>query len=214
MVRRFLHHRRLAVTPASRLQATLDLLQEIDSVARPADAVVSAWFRARRYIGDRDRGPISELLYALLRHHARLRWWLEKHGREATPRNRLLALLALVQGRSRDQIKELFNGGQYAPPALTDQERTLLAKLKGLRGTALDVFGYSAERRTERALIDQYRKGIEDMLSSLSDQSRDRAMAMARWPEQIKGFGHVKERHLAQEQANWRQLTQSAGPLV
>ena len=131
MVRRFLHHRRLAVTPASRLQATLDLLQEIDSVARPADAVVSAWFRARRYIGDRDRGPISELLYALLRHHARLRWWLEKHGREATPRNRLLALLALVQGRSRDQIKELFNGGQYAPPALTDQERTLLAKLKG-----------------------------------------------------------------------------------
>jgi 16S rRNA (cytosine967-C5)-methyltransferase len=119
------------VTPAARLQATLDLMHEVDSIARPADAVVSEWFRTRRYIGDRDRGPISDLLYALLRHHARLGWWLEKHGREASPRNRLLAWLVLDGRKTGHQLKDLFNGERFAPAVLTDQERSLLAKLTG-----------------------------------------------------------------------------------
>jgi indolepyruvate ferredoxin oxidoreductase len=84
----------------------------------------------------------------------------------------------------------------------------VLARLKGLRGTPLDVFGYTEERRTERALIGQYRSGIESLLGRLNEQTRERALAVARWPEQIKGFGHVKERHVAQAQAQWRQLMQ------
>jgi 16S rRNA (cytosine967-C5)-methyltransferase len=119
------------VNLSARLQVTLDLLHEVESVARPADAVISAWFRARRYIGDMDRGAVSESLYALLRHHARLGWWLAKHGREATPRNRLLAWLALDGGKTRDQVNGLFNGAKFAPAVLTDQERTLLVKLQG-----------------------------------------------------------------------------------
>jgi 16S rRNA (cytosine967-C5)-methyltransferase len=119
------------VNLSARLQATLDLLHEVESVARPADAVISAWFHVRRYIGDNDRGPISESLYALLRHHARLGWWLAKHGREATPRNRLLAWLALDGGKTRDQVNGLFNGAKFAPAVLTDHERTLLVKLQG-----------------------------------------------------------------------------------
>ncbi len=119
------------MTPAARLQATLDLMQEIDRVARPADAVVSAWFRAHRQIGDADRGQLSELLYALLRHHARLGWWLAKHGCEATPRNRLLAWLALAEGKTPEHVAGLFSGGSSAPAALSDQERALLGKLRG-----------------------------------------------------------------------------------
>lgn len=122
---------RLAVTPAARLQATLDLMHEVETVARPADAVVSGWFRARRYIGDADRGHISDLLYTLLRHHARLGWWLARHGRRDAPRNRLLAWLALDGGRTRDQIHSLFNGRKFAPAVLTDQERALLQQLQG-----------------------------------------------------------------------------------
>jgi 16S rRNA (cytosine967-C5)-methyltransferase len=119
------------VTPAARLQATLDLLQEIESVPRPADAVVSSWFRARRYIRDADRGEISELLYTLLRHHARLTWQLERHGRESTARNRVLAWLALGGGMTRGQIHSLFSGGRFAPAVLNDHERMLLARLHG-----------------------------------------------------------------------------------
>jgi 16S rRNA (cytosine967-C5)-methyltransferase len=119
------------VTPAACLQATLDLMHEVDNVARPADAIVSDWFRARRYIGDQDRGRISDLLYELLRHHARLSWWLAKHGRQDIPRNRLLAWLVIDGRRTPDQVHHLFNGGKFAPAVLTDQERVLLVKLQG-----------------------------------------------------------------------------------
>lgn len=121
------------MTPAALLRATLELLQEVDRVARPADAVVSGWFLTRREMSDRDRGYILDSLYALLRHHARLHWWLEKHGREPTPRNRFLAWLALDGGKTRDDIQTLFTGRKFEPALLTDQERTLLVKLQGGR---------------------------------------------------------------------------------
>ena len=58
------------MTPAARLEATLDLLSEVENDPRPADAVTSGWFRARRHIDDSDRGSMLELLYALLRRGA------------------------------------------------------------------------------------------------------------------------------------------------
>jgi indolepyruvate ferredoxin oxidoreductase len=82
----------------------------------------------------------------------------------------------------------------------------VLAKLKGLRGTALDVFGRTEERRTERALIVEYRQTIERVLASLSAGNHGLALEIARIPEQIKGYGHVKERNLAAARAQWNQL--------
>ncbi|CDX31739.1 Fmu (Sun) domain protein [Mesorhizobium sp. SOD10] len=121
-------------------------MHEVDSVPRPADAVVSAWFRARRYIGDSDRGQMLDLLYALLRHHARLGWWLARHGRDDRPRNRLLAWLTLKEGKAPDQIKRLFNGAKSAPAILKDHEHALLVKLQG--GT-IDHPGMPEEVRLE-----------------------------------------------------------------
>ncbi|WP_245263217.1 RsmB/NOP family class I SAM-dependent RNA methyltransferase [Azorhizobium doebereinerae] len=106
-------------------------MHEVDSVARPVDAVVSSFFRARRYIEDRDRGSISDLLYALLRHHARLGWWLARLERPDLPRNRLLAWLALDGGRTPEQVQKLFNGEKFAPAILKEHERALLARLQG-----------------------------------------------------------------------------------
>lgn len=120
------------MTPAARLQAILDLMSEIDTVARPADAIVSAWFRARRQIGDADRGEIIAQLQELLRHQARLGWWLDRHGRKDTHRNRLLAFLALVERRKPDQLKRLFSGAKYAPSILSEAEATLVVKLQGI----------------------------------------------------------------------------------
>jgi len=119
------------VTPAARLQDTLDLMHEIDRAARPADAVVSAWFRARRYMDDRDRGAVAELVAALLRHHARLGWWLARHGRQDGPRNRLLAWLAIDGRQTREQVQRLFTGAKFEPAVLTAHEAALLVKLQG-----------------------------------------------------------------------------------
>jgi indolepyruvate ferredoxin oxidoreductase len=74
----------------------------------------------------------------------------------------------------------------------------LLAKLKALRGTPLDIFGYSHERRTERQLITDYERLIEQILSSLSEANHAVGVELASIPEHIRGYGHVKQRHLAQ----------------
>jgi indolepyruvate ferredoxin oxidoreductase len=85
----------------------------------------------------------------------------------------------------------------------------LLAKAKFLRGSALDIFGYSEERRTERALIGEYRSALESVLPKLSAANRDAAAAFARVPEQIRGFGHVKARHLAAARQQWTLLLEA-----
>jgi len=72
----------------------------------------------------------------------------------------------------------------------------LLAKLKGLRGTPFDVFGYTAERKTERALIGQYERTVEELVARLDGSNHALAVAIASIPEKIRGFGHVKARHL------------------
>jgi indolepyruvate ferredoxin oxidoreductase len=79
----------------------------------------------------------------------------------------------------------------------------LLAPLKVLRGGALDVFGYTPERREERALVTEYRAAILAMLPLLTAENRDAAAAFARVPEQIRGFGHVKARHLVTARGEW-----------
>jgi indolepyruvate ferredoxin oxidoreductase len=79
----------------------------------------------------------------------------------------------------------------------------VLAKLKGLRGTVFDVFGYTAERRTERALIARYRALVDELLDSLSAERLADAVALAALPEEIRGYGHVKERNLEKVRAKW-----------
>ena len=87
----------------------------------------------------------------------------------------------------------------------------LLARLKGLRGSALDPFGYTEERRTERELIGQYRQAIDEVLGRLGTgpiqpERLDLAVQIARLPEDIRGFGHVKAARLATVRARWREL--------
>ncbi|WP_377505961.1 indolepyruvate ferredoxin oxidoreductase family protein [Octadecabacter sp. R77987] len=68
----------------------------------------------------------------------------------------------------------------------------ILARLKGVRGTPFDPFGYSGERRMERALITQYEADMAEVLKILRPDTRDAAIALAQLPLQIKGFGPVK----------------------
>jgi indolepyruvate ferredoxin oxidoreductase len=83
----------------------------------------------------------------------------------------------------------------------------LLAKLKGLRGSAFDIFGHTEERKTERALIQQYRDSIEQLLAKgLTAERLPLAVEIARIPEEIRGYGHVKHRHLVAARAKWDDL--------
>ena len=79
----------------------------------------------------------------------------------------------------------------------------VLAKLKGLRGTAFDPFGRTEERKTERALIGEYRDSIDEVLRGLNAGNHKLALAIASIPEDIRGYGHVKDRHLAAARPKW-----------
>ena len=78
----------------------------------------------------------------------------------------------------------------------------VLAKLKFLRGTPFDPFGRSAERRTERTLIRDYEQLLEELLAKLAPENHHLAVGLASIPEKIRGFGHVKARHLVAAKAD------------
>jgi indolepyruvate ferredoxin oxidoreductase len=82
----------------------------------------------------------------------------------------------------------------------------LLARLKGLRGTPLDIFGRTEERRAERAWVAQYRATMEEVLLGLTPANYPVALELARIPEQISGFGHVKQRRQAAADLAWTRL--------
>ncbi|MBL0140582.1 MAG: indolepyruvate ferredoxin oxidoreductase family protein [Betaproteobacteria bacterium] len=74
----------------------------------------------------------------------------------------------------------------------------VLARFKGLRGTALDPFGYSQERREERRLLADYEAVLDEIVERLSPETIATAVDLACLPEHIRGFGPVKARHMAQ----------------
>jgi len=92
-----------------------------------------------------------------------------------------------------------------------------LAPFKCLRGSVLDPFGYSQERRQERALIDGYRADIDLILAHLTPANRHTALSLARLPEQIRGYGHVKDKAVVaaeQEAQRLRQCLRDGEPAV
>jgi indolepyruvate ferredoxin oxidoreductase len=79
----------------------------------------------------------------------------------------------------------------------------VLARLRFLRGCALDIFGYTEERRGERALIGEYEALIDEVLAKLTADNKEVALQLAALPEEIRGYGHVKERHVKAARAKW-----------
>ncbi|MEP7097242.1 MAG: DUF6537 domain-containing protein, partial [Dokdonella sp.] len=124
-----------------------------------------------------------------------------------------------TSGDFEQRIRDTFDGDfklhfNLAPPLLARRDADgnlkkaeygpwvfsafrVLTKLRGLRGSALDVFGYTAERKMERQLIADYRNTLDQLLAGLNADNHALATEIASVPEQIRGYGHVKERHLA-----------------
>jgi indolepyruvate ferredoxin oxidoreductase len=113
----------------------------------------------------------------------------------------------------RKKIEDMFEGDyrvvyHLAPPLLTRKEEKMrfggwmlglfkiLSRLKGLRGTRFDPFGYTEERRIERALIREYEETVERLLARLEPQNHALAVQIAAIPDEIRGFGHIKARTL------------------
>jgi indolepyruvate ferredoxin oxidoreductase len=135
-----------------------------------------------------------------------------------------------TNGHFEKQIASTFEGENLrfefhlAPPMLAKKDPTTglprkmsfgpwmlkafrtLAPLRVLRGTPLDLFGYTHERRTERALIREFESRIGEILAKLTPENHAVAVGLANVPQKIRGFGHIKERNLKVAKAEEEQL--------
>jgi indolepyruvate ferredoxin oxidoreductase len=140
-------------------------------------------------------------------------------------------------GQFKDRVAQVFEGDyalkfHLAPPLFSKRNSkgelikkefgswmltafSVLAKMKWARGTAFDIFGRTEERRTERQLITDYETLVADMAGTLNASNYAVALKLASLPEQLRGFGHVKEKHLKLMNAQWSLLRQEyANPTV
>jgi indolepyruvate ferredoxin oxidoreductase len=134
-----------------------------------------------------------------------------------------------TDGKFEQQLRDQFEGDfkfsfNLAPPILGGGEDALgrprkrafgawmlpvfraLAKFRFLRGTALDIFGYSADRKMERDLIAGYEKDVATVLSLLSPVNVDTAVELLSLPDRIRGYGPVKEKAVNDAKARYAQL--------
>ncbi|MBR1246267.1 indolepyruvate ferredoxin oxidoreductase family protein [Bradyrhizobium sp. AUGA SZCCT0169] len=134
-----------------------------------------------------------------------------------------------TDGRFEKQLRDQFEGDfkfsfNLAPPILGGGVDALgrpkkrafgawmmpvfrtLAKMKGLRGTAFDIFGYSADRKMERDLISGYEKDVATVLGLLSPLTLDIAVEILSLPDRIRGYGPVKEKAVHDAKARYTQL--------
>jgi indolepyruvate ferredoxin oxidoreductase len=135
-----------------------------------------------------------------------------------------------TDGKFEKQLRDQFDGDfkisfNLAPPLLgggTDalgrpKKRAfgawmmpvfrMLAGLRGLRGTALDIFGHSADRKLERELIADYEKDVARVLAALSPVTLETAVELLALPDRIRGYGPVKEKSVKDAKARHAQLT-------
>lgn len=126
------------MTPGGRIAASIEILDLVHAQKAPADRLANEYFRARRFIGSKDRTAVSALVYGVLRRRAQLEWWMARvrEGAARVPfmangRSWALAHLAIVDGWDAGRIAHAFSGERYDPPPLKPHEEAQVAALAG-----------------------------------------------------------------------------------
>src|SRR6202158_6518714 len=112
------------MTPAARLSAAIELIDNIDKERIPRRNALTGWGTANAYSASGDRAAISGLVWDVLRRRASSAWIMD----DDTPRARLLGMLKLERGLDVDAIAALCDGGRFAPEPLTERERAALTQ--------------------------------------------------------------------------------------
>jgi len=214
------------VADSERLSATLD--ETIDRRAAYLTAYQNAAYAARyRRLVERtraaERTTVSDSAEALTRAVA------HSYFKLLAIKDEYEVARLYTEGEFARKLRETFAGDRrvrvhLAPPLLSRRDPAtgeprkrafgpwifpvfrVLARLRWLRGTPLDIFGYSAERRRERALIERFERLMAEVLEGLTPESHATAVALAELPQTIRGFGPVKARNLEAAEAREAEL--------
>lgn len=156
---------------SARIQATIEVIDAVlKETSIPADALLTTYFRHRRYIGSQDRKAIAELFYQTLRHKIILTSILQKITGESHPTARALMLACLVylQKQIPDAVKELFSEGAYGPAHLCPGEiNTLEAINHFLTDSLTESDQLNVQSWQLQELKDNYGTHIQELLGAL-----------------------------------------------
>ncbi|MFO1299519.1 MAG: indolepyruvate ferredoxin oxidoreductase family protein [Burkholderiaceae bacterium] len=189
---------------ATRLRRLVDAVAVAEGALRPAGAPLDlAATVARNY---------AKLLmykdeYEVARLYSSKRFRRELEARfEGDYSLSVLMAPPLLARRGPDGLPRKMRFGRWIFPVLR-----VLAAVRRVRGTPFDVFGYTHERRIERALPADYAATIEAMLPSLDADRLELAVQLADMPASIRGFGHVKLRNLREAKRRETAVAQRLG---
>src|ERR1044071_8503933 len=104
------------MTPAARISAAVEVLEDIDTRRRPVTDALKDWGQSHRFAGSKDRAAIASLVYDALRRKASAAWVMG----EGTPRAVVIGMLKLQRGLAASGIANLYSGDRFAPQTLTD----------------------------------------------------------------------------------------------
>ena len=115
--------------PSARINATIEILEEVGRSSLNVDRVTLSYFRQRRFAGAKDRSFIIQLVYRLIRNRIKINWWLNRLGLVISPRSQVIAGLALFTDGPAEDIEDLFKEGQHSTGLLDDEEGNLIKEL-------------------------------------------------------------------------------------
>jgi indolepyruvate ferredoxin oxidoreductase len=181
-------------------------------LAEYQDAAYAARYRAlveKTGRLEKDRVNSTKLTEAVARYYAKLLAYKDEY--EVARLHADAGFRAKIEGMFEGDYRVVYH---LAPPLLARKDPTsgeprkirfgawmlpvfkVLSSMRFLRGTALDPFGYTEERRTERALIREYEATVERLLARLTAQNHALAVQIASIADEIRGFGHIKARSI------------------
>ncbi len=164
---------------AARIAAGIELLDECETSwasARPlpADIIINHYFKARRYIGSKDRGAIAELVYYIIRNRAILSWWIERHHAQRNGRTLAIAAQLLQYKITLIDLHNICNGDAFSPAKLTPAEVTFAKLLEGkdvLHDDMPDHVRYNYPQWMEEELHASLGEGWKEELAALNTEA-------------------------------------------
>ena len=122
--------------PGARIAAAIDALNEVEElwlqeIRAPVDAFLNQYFRRRRFIGSKDRGVVSRMIYSVLRNESLLNWCLKQNDLLLSSRTKILAAAVLLDELGFEELKAAFCGQQYCPSALSESEIKFIKNMVG-----------------------------------------------------------------------------------
>ena len=167
------------MTPGARIQTAIELVDQVlmawQSPKRiPVDKLLENYFKTHRYIGSKDRGAVSELVYWVLRHKAALEWWLDRLNQRVHGRGFVFAAVVLRKDYNPQTILSISKDSQYSPPPFDEYEMKMIEELVRhdiAHHDMPDHVRLNYPQWLDSALRENFGDSFEAALSALNEQA-------------------------------------------